>query len=75
MSGFSSAGSLRGYVEVTATSDMGTYVVGVVSEQSGTSGDVRGTFAPVSTPDGIEQFAMWIKTDDPRFRGAPQFTG
>lgn len=64
-------------IEIEATKDThGTVVVGNASAaQSGTSNDVRGTYAPVATPDGSISFELLVDLTDPDFIGFDQYAG
>lgn len=53
----------------------GTFVGGVQSEATATTGDVRGTYDPNAAANGSLTFRLWILTADPGYRGAPQFAG
>jgi hypothetical protein len=68
------AGQLNGVVEITASGN-GTYVVGDQGAASGTSGDVRGTFDPLTACDGVTGFSLVVLVDDPNYLGAPQYAG
>lgn len=71
------AGELNGMIEITqdGINDAGTWVVGSQAAVSGTSGDVRGTFTPNTTMDGVVSFAFLIAVDNPTYLGAPQYAG
>lgn len=69
-------------VEITALKEAdevlrlhGTFVAGVTSAATGTTGDVRGTYTPQTTPDGATAFEMLVWTADPGNRGVPQYNG
>lgn len=68
-----------GYIEAellnAAAATAGTLVAGVTTTPSATTGDVRGTYVPNSAPDGTRAFMVAVRTDNPRYRGAPQFGG
>lgn len=53
----------------------GTFVAGVLSEATATTGDVRGTYDPNSATDGSKVFRLWILTADPGYMGATQYAG
>lgn len=53
----------------------GTYVAGVLTKPTATTGDVRGTYDPNSACDGSKRFSVVMLSDDPTFLGAPQFAG
>ena len=52
----------------------GTFVAGVQSEASATTGDVRGTYDPNSACNGSLTFRLFILTADPGYLGAPQYS-
>lgn len=68
-----------GYIEAellnAAAATAGTLVAGVTSTPTATTGDVRGTYVPNSAPDGTRAYVVIVRTDTPRYRGAPQFGG
>lgn len=53
----------------------GTYVAGVLTKPTATTGDVRGTYDPNSACDGAKRFSIVFLTDDPAFLGVPQYAG
>ena len=54
----------------------GTFVAGVDTAPTATTGDVRGTYLPVtSLPDGAQNFVLFIPSTDPNYQGAAQFAG
>jgi hypothetical protein len=71
------AGQLNGIIEITqdGVNDGNTWVVGSQAAATGTSGDVRGTFTPATTMDGVVSFAFLVAVDNPSYLGAPQYAG
>ena len=53
----------------------GTFTAGVTSVATATTGDVRGTYAPVSTPDGALTYQLLAWLPNPLDRGVAQFAG
>jgi len=53
----------------------GTYVAGVLTKPSATTGDVRGTYDPNSACDGAKNFSVVILSESPGFLGVPQYAG
>jgi hypothetical protein len=53
----------------------GTYVAGVLTKPTATTGDVRGTFDPNSACDGAKNFTVVALLENPEFLGVPQFAG
>lgn len=53
----------------------GTYVAGVLTKPSATTGDVRGTYDPNSACDGAKNFSVVLLLDNPEFKGVPQYAG
>jgi len=53
----------------------GTYVAGVLTKPTATTGDVRGTYDPNSACDGGKNFTVVVALSDPTFKGVPQFAG
>ncbi len=58
-----------------ASATAGTTVAGVLTKPTATTGDVRGTYTPNSTPDGSKKFSIFVALDDPTYLGSPQFAG
>lgn len=53
----------------------GTFVAGVTSAATATTGDTRGTYAPSSTPNGVITVALLASVPAPDDYGVPQYTG
>lgn len=53
----------------------GTFVAGVTTAASGTTGDTRGTYSPATDPDGAKAFSLLVAAPDPANDGVPQYTG
>lgn len=53
----------------------GTFVAGVTSAPTATTGDTRGTYQPASTPDGTIAVALLAAISGPDDRGVEQYTG
>lgn len=53
----------------------GTYVAGVLTKPTATTGDVRGTYDPNSACDGAKNFTVVMALDNPEFIGVPQYAG
>ena len=58
-----------------ATPTAGTFVGGVLTLATGTTGDVRGTVQPNVTPDGTKVYSVYMFASDTTFLGVPQFAG
>lgn len=56
-----------------ATATAGTAVGGVLTKATATTGDVRGTILPNTTPDGTKVYSVFMFVPDPSFVGVPQF--
>jgi hypothetical protein len=56
-----------------AVATAGTVVPGVRATATATTGDVRGTYAPNGTPDGVIAFQLLLALDDASYLGVPQF--
>lgn len=67
------AGSVLKEIQDGANATAGTFVAGVNTVATATTGDVRGTWAPNGTPNGTINFATVLLTDDPNYRGVAQF--
>ena len=56
--------------------DVGTFVAGVDTDPTATTGDVRGTYLPLtSVPDGAQNFVLFIPSTDPEYQGQANFAG
>ena len=53
----------------------GTFVGGVTTAATGTSGDTRGTYSPATAPDGTIGYAMAAILPDPSDDGVAQYAG
>jgi len=75
---FATAGQLNGILEIDTTpaGQMdGTFVAGVVSAATATTGDTRGTYTPAITPDGTHGYLLLVSLPDPANKGVAQYTG
>jgi hypothetical protein len=53
----------------------GTFVAGVTSAATATTGDTRGTYSPLTAPDGVTAYALLAAILDPANQGVDQYTG
>lgn len=53
----------------------GTFVAGVTSAATGTTGDTRGTYSPLTAPDGTAGYKLAVMLPDPGNQGVPQYVG
>lgn len=67
------AGNVLKEIQDGANATAGTFVAGVTTAATATTGDVRGTWAPNGTPNGTINFATVVLLDDPNYRGVTQF--
>lgn len=67
------AGNVVKEIQDGANATAGTFVAGVTTTATATTGDVRGTWAPNGTPNGTINFATVVLLDDPNYRGITQF--
>ncbi|WP_421907273.1 hypothetical protein [Mameliella sp.] len=58
-----------------ATATAGTFVAGVQTTPSATTGDVRGTYDPNSACDGSTVFKVGIAVRNTAYKGATQYSG
>jgi len=58
-----------------AIATAGTFVAGVQTAATATTGDVRGTYDPNAACDGLKSFSLLIVSADPKYRGADQYAG
>lgn len=63
-------------IEIEATYALdGTFVAGVQTAATATTGDVRGTYDPSTACDGSASFALIALLPDPNYRGVDQYDG
>jgi hypothetical protein len=55
------------------TPSAGAFVAAATATPSATTGDVRGTWAPSGTPNGVINYELIVHTADPTHRGLTQF--
>jgi len=58
-----------------AAATAGTTVAGINAKQTATTGDVRGTYVPNSTPDGDKNFSIVVIAEDANNTGGTQYAG
>ncbi|MEM6624460.1 MAG: hypothetical protein AAF674_19730 [Pseudomonadota bacterium] len=61
-------------LEDGAAATAGTLVAGDVATATATTGDVRGTYLPNSTPNGVRRFELHALVGMASYAGAPQFS-
>lgn len=59
-------------LEDNVAATAGTFVKGVDTVASATTGDVRGTYDPNSATDGAANFALYLAVNDPTYQGVTQ---
>ena len=62
-------------LEDGTTATAGTFVAGVSSAPTATTGDVRGTYDPNSATDGAKHFVLYMAISDPAYTGQVDFAG
>jgi len=67
------SGAVRTRYESGSVVTNGTLVAGDTGAQSATSGDVRGTWAPNTAPDGTVTYSAVVDVMDPAFLGVDQY--
>lgn len=73
---FATAGGVDGVLEITPTGGNGTLVAGAAAaKQSGTTGDVRGTYDPANVPDGSIGYQLLVIVPTPDYKGDDQYAG
>lgn len=70
-----SAGEVLRELQDGAAPTAGTVVAGDVTTATATTGDVRGTYAPNSNPNGSLLFELIVALRSPEYRGVTQFSG
>jgi hypothetical protein len=53
----------------------GTFVAGVTSAATATTGDTRGTYSPLTAPDGTAGYQLLVALPDPANKGVAQYAG
>ncbi len=73
---FATAGRVDGYIifEPTATTN-GTFVAGVQTAATATTGDVRGTYDPAEACNNAIAFSLICELPDPFYKGVDQYDG
>lgn len=77
-SAFSGATDLMIVIEIDTDGTTlldGTFVAGVQTTPTATTGDVRGTYDPVSAANGSRQFALLAWVPDPAYLGVDNYDG
>ena len=63
-------------IDVTPAGQLdGTFVAGVSSAATATTGDVRGTYDPSAACDGSDAYNLLIASEDPKYLGVAQYAG
>jgi len=63
-------------IDTTAAGQLsGTFVAGVTSTATATTGDVRGTYTPLTTLDGTAGYKLVVNLPDPGNQGVAQYAG
>lgn len=73
---FATAGACRGYIilePITALN--GTFVAGVQTTPTATTGDVRGTYDPAEACDNSKAFSLLVYAPDPTYKGVDNYDG
>lgn len=73
---FATAGAVKGYLIFEPVAELnGTFVAGVQTLPTATTGDVRGTYDPLEACDGSKQFALHVTLPEPNYRGVDNYDG
>ncbi len=63
-------------IDTTAAGQLtGTFVAGVTSAATATTGDTRGTYSPLTAPDGAAGYGLVVNLPDPGNQGVAQYVG
>jgi len=68
-------GDVLAELEDGAAATAGTVLPGVADAATATTGDIRGTYAPNSNPDGNTVFELTVALRDPSYKGGAQYAG
>lgn len=71
---FATSGALLTLTHIAPTYDMGTFVVGDLSNPTATTGDIRGTYDPAVACDGDIGFEVDLILAEPTYLGGQQYT-
>ncbi len=64
------------YMDGILAANVGTFVAGVDTKVTALTGDVRGTYLPLTdVPNGAKNFVLFIPSADPTYHGQAQFAG
>jgi len=74
-SAIDTAGQLNGVLEIETAGLTGTLVVADENAPTATTGDVRGTYDPLTACDGATSFGLWMLSIDPTRLGADNYDG
>lgn len=70
------AGEVSGYLIFEPTAELnGTFVAGVQTLPTATTGDVRGTYDPAEACDGSISFSLMALLPDPTYKGVDNYDG
>lgn len=73
---FATAGAVRGYIEIEPASGFdGTFVAGVQTAPTATTGDVRGTYDPAEAANGALSFSLLAHLPTPTYKGVDNYDG
>lgn len=73
---FASSGAVNGFLIFEPVAEVnGTFVAGVQTAATATTGDVRGTYDPAEACDGSIAFSLLVDLPDPTYKGADQYDG
>ena len=74
--GLDDCSTTQEYMNGILAANVGTFVAGVDTAPTATTGDVRGTYLPLTDiPEGSKNFVLFIPSTDPTYQGAAQFAG
>lgn len=73
---FATAGAVKGFIEIEPIAAVnGTFVAGVQTTPTATTGDVRGTYDPTEACDNTKSFGLLVRVPDPAYRGVDNYDG
>ncbi len=73
---FDTAGRVDGYIIFEPTARLnGTFVAGVQTLPTATTGDVRGTYDPAEACNGSISFGLLARVPDPTYKGVDNYDG
>lgn len=73
---FATAGAYKGFIEIEPIAELdGTFVAGVQTAPTATTGDTKGTYDPSEACDASKSFSLLVVLPDPSYKGVDNYDG